>query len=200
MVKRKHSQQLDKVEMELKRCIVSNIRMPREEMVRFVIGPKQEITADIEACLPGRGFWLSAKRDIIHTACIKKYFIRAAQGKVGVPTDLADRVERLMVRRCQDLIGMARRAGQVVSGFARVEVWLKSGKPTGVLLEATDGIEDRRKKLCSWTKEVQVIDALDGNELGIAFSRDRVVHVIVAPGRLAKKLLLTAHRLQGLRC
>jgi len=186
MVKRKHSQQLDKVEMELKRCIVSNIRMPREEMVRFVIGPKQEITADIEACLPGRGFWLSAKRDIIHTACIKKYFIRAAQGKVGVPTDLADRVERLMVRRCQDLIGMARRAGQVVSGFARVEVWLKSGKPTGVLLEATDGIEDRRKKLCSWTKEVQVIDALDGNELGIAFSRDRVVHVIVAPGRLAK--------------
>ena len=105
-----------------------------------------------------------------------------------------------MVRRCQDLIGMARRAGQVVSGFARVEVWLKSGKPTGVLLEATDGIEDRRKKLCSWTKEVQVIDALDGNELGIAFSRDHVVHVIVAPGRLAKKLLLTAHRLQGLRC
>jgi predicted RNA-binding protein YlxR (DUF448 family) len=200
MAKRKRFQKLNKEEIELKHCIVSNIKLPREKMIRFVVGPDEEIAADIEARLPGRGFWLSARRDVIHTACTKNYFVRAAQKKIGVPSDLADRVERLLVRRCQDLIGLGRRAGQAVSGFTRVEVWLKSGKPAGVLLAAIDGAEDGRKKLWTRTERVEVIDALNGNELGYAFSRDRAVHVIVAPGRLAKNLLVTARRLQGLRC
>lgn len=200
MVKRKRSQKTDKGEMELKRCIVSNVKLPRDKMVRFVIGPDEKIAVDIQARLPGRGFWLSAHRDVIHTACTKRYFAKAARVKVEVPCDLADRVERLLVRRCQDLIGLARRAGQALSGFAKVEDWLRSSKPAGVLLAAADGADDGRKKVWAWTEEVPVIVALNADELGLAFSKDRVVHVIVTPGRLAKNLLATARRLEGLRC
>jgi hypothetical protein len=200
MVKRKRLQKVNKEEMELKRCIVSNVKMPRDKMVRFVVGPDEEIAADIEARLPGRGFWLSARRDVILTACTKSYFVKVARVKVGVPSDLADRVERLLVRRCQNLIGLARRAGQALSGFAKVEDWLRSGKPTGVLLAAADGSGDGRKKVRAGAGEVPVIVALNADELGLAFSRDRVVHVIVTPGRLAKNLLTTARRLEGLRC
>jgi hypothetical protein len=82
---------------------------------------------------------------------------------------------------------LARRAGQALSGFAKVEEWLRSGKPAGVLLAAIDGADDGRKKVRAWTEEVPVIVALNADELGLVFSRDRVVHVIVAPGRLAKK-------------
>lgn len=199
MAERKRLRTIDNGEMALKRCIVSKVEMPRDKMVRFVVGPEKEIVADIEACLPGRGFWLSARRDVIHTAYAKSYFAQAARAKVKVPADLADRVERLLVRRCQDLIGLARRARQAVSGFAKVEVWLKSGKPVGVLLAAVDGAEDGRKKVRAWAEEVPVIAALDADELGMAFSRVRAIHVIVAPGRLAKILLVTARRLEGLR-
>ena len=199
MAERKRPRKLDKGEMVLKRCIVSNVKMPMDKMVRFVVGPDEEIVVDIEARLPGRGFWLSARRDVIHTAYAKNYFAKAARAKVEVPADLADRVERLLVRRCQDLIGLARRAGQAVSGFAKVEVWLKSAKPAGVLLAAVDGAEDGQKKVRSWAKKLPVIVALDADELGLVFSRDRAVHVIVAPGRLAKNLLATARRLEGLR-
>ena len=199
MAGRKRPRKSNKGEVSLKRCIVSNVEMPRDQMVRFVVGPDEEIVADIEARLPGRGFWLSARRDVIHTACAKNHFAKAARTKVKVPDDLADRVERLLVRRCQDLIGLARRAGQAVSGFAKVEVWLKSGKPAGVLLAAVDGAEDGRKKVRSWAEDAPVIVALDADELGLAFSRERTVHVIVAPGRLAEGLLVTARRLEGLR-
>jgi predicted RNA-binding protein YlxR (DUF448 family) len=199
MAERKRPQKLDKGEIVLKRCIVSNVKMPMDKMVRFVVGPDEEIVVDIEARLPGRGFWLSARRDVIHTAYAKSYFAKAARAKVKVPADLADRVERLLVRRCQDLIGLARRAGQAVSGFAKVEVWLKSGKPAGVLIAAVDGAEDGQKKVRSWAKKLPVIVALDADELGLVFSRDRAVHVIVAPGRLAKNLLATARRLESLR-
>ena len=170
-------------------------------MIRFVTSPDEEIVADIEARLPGRGFWLSARRDVIHKACSKSYFDRVARAKVSVSGDLADRVEKLLVRRCQELIGLARRAGQAISGFAKVEAWLKSGRAAGVLLVAVDGAENGEKKFNKvWNEGTPVIVVLNADELGLAFSRNRVVHVIVEPGRLAKKLLATARRLEGLRC
>jgi predicted RNA-binding protein YlxR (DUF448 family) len=200
MADRKRPQELDKKVKVFKRCIVSNIVLPRDQMVRFVVSPDEEIIADIEASLPGRGFWLSARREVIHTACTKSYFARAARAKVSVSSELADRVEGLLARRCQELIGLARRAGQAISGFTKVEAWLRSGKPAGVLLEALDGAEDGEKKIRARADGVPVIVALSADEMGLVFSRDRVVHVIVAPGRLAKKLLETARRLEGLRC
>ena len=95
MAERKRPRKLDKGEMVLKRCIVSNVKMPMDKMVRFVVGPDEEIVVDIEARLPGRGFWLSARRDVIHTAYAKNYFAKAARAKVKVPADLADRVESI---------------------------------------------------------------------------------------------------------
>ena len=84
----------DKGGAGLKRCIVSNIAFPKDKMIRFVVSPDGEIIADIEARLPGRGYWLRAHRDVINVACTKSCFVRAARMKVRVSVDLADRVER----------------------------------------------------------------------------------------------------------
>jgi uncharacterized protein len=199
MAERKKPRKTTKGEQPLRRCIVSGAELPKNQMIRFVIGPDDEIVADIEARLPGRGFWLSARRDVIHTACAKNRFAKAARAKVKIPVDLPDRVERLLVRRCLDLIGLARRAGQAVSGFGKIEIWLKSGKSAGVVMAACDGAEDGRKKVRAWAGETPVVDVLDADELGQAFARERAVHVIVAPGQLAKSLLVNARRLEGLR-
>tara|TARA_B100001094_G_scaffold323741_1_gene375153 strand:+ start:486 stop:1109 length:624 start_codon:yes stop_codon:yes gene_type:complete len=184
----------------LKRCIVSNIAFPKDKMIRFVVSPDGEIIADIEARLPGRGYWLRAHRDVINVACTKSCFVRAARMKVRVSVDLADRVERSLVRKCQELIGLARRAGQVISGFTKVEAWLRSGKPVGALLAAVDAAEYGGKKIWTWADGAPVIAALHADEIGLAFSREYVVHVIISPGRLAKNLQATAWRLEGLRC
>ncbi len=194
-----HPRKTVKGEKPIRRCIVTSAELPKNQMVRFVVGPENEVVADIEARLPGRGFWLSARRDVIHTACAKNSFAKAARNKVKVPADLCDRVERLLAQRSLDLIGLARRAGQAVSGFEKVETWLKSSKPAGVLLAAADGAEDGRAKVRSWAKETPVIVAFSGDELGQAFARERAVHVIVSPGHLANKLLVNASRLEGLR-
>ncbi|MBC8268641.1 MAG: RNA-binding protein [Rhodospirillaceae bacterium] len=199
MAGRKTPRMRQKGETSLRRCIVSGAEMSKDRMVRFVIGPDDEIVADVEARLPGRGFWLSAERDMIHTACAKNLFAKAARANVTIPADLADRVEGLLAKRCLNHVGLARRAGEAVSGFAKVEAWLKTGKPAGVLLAAADGAEDGLAKVRAWAQVTPVIAALDANELGQAFARERAVHVIVAPGRLAKNLLVDAGRLEGLR-
>jgi len=181
-----------------RRCIVSNVAKPPSEMIRFVIGPDDSVVPDLSERLPGRGIWLSADRISIKTACDRKLFNRAARRPVKVDDRLAERVEGLLVRQCTDLLGLARRAGQAVSGFVKVRDWLQH-KRAVLLFAATDGAMDSRSKLRRIACDIPVVAVLDAAELGVAFGRDRAVHVAVASGGLADRLAREAARLSGFR-
>ena len=42
----------------LRRCIVTRESLPKERMIRFVLGPDRELVPDLAGKLPGRGMWL----------------------------------------------------------------------------------------------------------------------------------------------
>lgn len=181
-----------------RRCIVSNQCKPVAELVRFVVGPDNTVVPDITGRLPGRGIWLSADRNSLKTACARNLFDRAARRSVHVDATVAERVESLLARQCVDLLGLARRAGQAVSGFVKVRGWLQ-GQRAALLLAASDGAVDGREKLRRMARDLPIVTVLDAAELGIVFDRERAVHVAVAPGGLAEKLARTAIRLSGFR-
>lgn len=172
-------------------------------MLRFVVDPDGWVVADIGGKLPGRGFWLSADRDMLHTACAKNFFAKAARANVKVPEDLVERVEKQLVQRCLNHIGMARRAGQAIAGFEKVEAWLKTGKGAGALLAASDGAEQGRAKIAALRRALAaksgLVECLDSGEIGSAFGRDKAVHAVLAKGRIAAKLLADAGRLTEFR-
>lgn len=141
---------------------------------------------------------MSADRDMVDRACAKKAFARAARANVAVPGTLADDVERLLVRRCQELIGLARRAKQAVFGFAQTREWLERGE-AAVLLAACDGSGDQRGKMRGGCGPIAVVDVLFAAELGSACGRDRVVHGAIAAGALAQSVVREAQRLAGFR-
>lgn len=182
----------------LRRCLASGESRPALGMVRFVIGPGGEVVPDLEARLPGRGMWLSAGRDVLNTALARNAFAKAARRPVVVPADLPDRIESLLARRCVELLGLARRAGQVVAGFDQVKAALAQG-PDGLLVEAADGAHDGRGKLRALAPGLPVVDVLTSEELGAAFGRERFVHILVKTGRLAERLQIEANRLRGFR-
>lgn len=167
-------------------------------MLRFVVAPDGRLVPDMAGRLPGRGLWLTARRDIVAAAVTKRLFTRAARQPVIVEDDLADRVEALLMQRCRDHIGLARRAGQAVMGFAKVQAALTAGK-AAVLLAASDGAADGRGKLAALAPALPVVDCLTGIELAAAFGREHAVHAALAPGRLAEALLTDAARLEGFR-
>ncbi|MBT5111058.1 MAG: RNA-binding protein [Rhodospirillaceae bacterium] len=179
-------------------CIVTGEDLPPSRMVRFVIGPDDTVVPDIKGDLPGRGIWLSADRISIKTACKRNLFARAARRAVRVNDDLADQVEALLVRRCTELLALARRAGQAVCGYMKVEGWLRSGE-AAYLLGAVDASESGRNKLGGIASDPPRIDILRRDELGVAFGRDAVVHGALAPGGLADSFAETAARLIGIR-
>ena len=164
-------------------------------MIRFVIGPDRVVVPDLAARLPGRGIWLSARGDVIETACSRGSFAKAARGPVAVPPDLRSGLQAALVRRFVDHLGLARRAGQAVAGFAKAREWVSSGR-AALVVQAGDGsAEERQRFLGGWGGPV--VTALDGERLGAVFGRDRTVHVAVAAGRLAVTLRNEAERLAG---
>lgn len=181
-----------------RRCIASGAVRPKAELLRFVVGPEGQVVPDVEQRLPGRGIWLSARRDVVNTAVSKRLFARAARRAVVVPEDLADTVERLLARRVLATLGFARRAGQAVCGFEKVKAELKAGR-VAVLVEARDAAADGRGKMTALAAGLPVVELFDAAELGSVFGRDHAVHVGVAPGGLAQRLAEEAGRLADYR-
>ena len=134
----------------------------------------------------------------MEAACDGRHFVKAARAPVQVETGLADRVEELLSRYCLNILGLARRSSDAVAGFEKVRALLKSSKPV-VLLIATDGGNDGRRKMLSVGGNVTVIDLFSSAELGQIFGREKTVFAAVKVGGLATLLVREACRLKGFR-
>jgi predicted RNA-binding protein YlxR (DUF448 family) len=183
----------------LRRCIATRAVQPKGSLLRFVVGPDGTVVPDLENRLPGRGLWLTPRRDIVAAAARKNLFAKAARSPVRVPPDLPEQVERLLARRCLDLVGLSRRAGQAVAGFEKVRGWIGSGR-AGILLAASDGAAEGSRKLRASAPDLPVIELFSSAELAAALGRgSTTVHAAVAPGGFADRLAAEAGRLAGMR-
>jgi uncharacterized protein len=153
---------------------------------------------DIAARLPGRGLWLTPRRDIVERAVAKRLFARGAGRAVAIAPGLPDRVEALLAQRLIDAIGLARRAGLAVAGFEKVREAVRTGK-ADLVLAALDGAEAGRRKIRALGRDLPVAVVLTAAELGRAFGRERVVHAALGRGPLCNRVLLEARRLAGFR-
>ena len=189
-----------------RRCIATGESGPTDLMVRFVLGPDAQVVPDLAERLPGRGVWLTAERALVDKAVKKKLFSRAFKAQAAAPADLADRLEALLAQRLISMIGLARKAGQAVTGFEKVRARLKDGT-VGALVQASDGAADSKAKLNRLavglsggeTKRLPGIEILDSIELGLAFGRDFAIHAALDRGGFADRALADAKRLGGLR-
>jgi predicted RNA-binding protein YlxR (DUF448 family) len=181
-----------------RRCVATGRTEAQDALIRFVLDPAGVLVPDLDHKLPGRGFYVAADPAALDLALKKKSFARAARQPVTVPADLGTRLDALLVARCQQLIGLARRAGQTVAGHDRVVEWLKGGR-AALLLQAADGSEAGRAKLAGTAHGLPHYAVLSAAELASPFGRDHIVHVALAAGGLARRLQPDLSRLKGLR-
>lgn len=180
-----------------RKCIVTGDAGPKRGLIRFAVGPDNQVVPDVFEKLPGRGIWVSADRAALETAIKKNLFSRSAKTAVIVPDNLIDEIERQLVKRLTDLIALSRKSSSAVAGFEKVKGWLADGRAK-VLLQASDGSERGKGKL--WTPEGgRFFDVLTASELGLAFGRESVIHGALATGGLTTRVVEEATRLSGLR-
>ena len=190
---------------EERRCIVTGEVGPKNGLIRFVIGPDKTVVPDLGERLPGRGIWVSARREAVETAIRKGLFSRAAREKVEASETLADEVERLLAKRASDALGLARKAGRLVMGFEKVLAAIGKGE-VALLIEARDASDDGARKLAGALKsraraeekpDVPILRPLFAAEMGLALGRANVVHAALTQGSMKEKVSGDLARLES---
>ena len=185
-----------------RRDIVSGDVMDEARLLRFVAAPDGTVTPDLARRLPGRGLWVAADRPSIELAARKGLFSRAAKARLVAPADLADQVERLFLAKLLAGLGLARKAGELTTGFEKVLSAVTAGKAAW-LIEATDGAPDGRRKIVAGFRKSprppKLAALFTGDELSLALGLENVIHTAFLAGRGADRWTFDVERLAGFR-
>jgi len=176
-----------------RRCIVTGTLQPREQLIRFVIGPDRQIWPDLLEKLPGRGLWVSCDAALLEQAIRKNLFAKAAKTNAKPAPDLATMVREQLRQRVIQLLGLVKRSGKAVVGFSQVEPAV-TRKQIALLFIATDAGSDGRSKLTSQLPPERVITLLTSLELGQALGHDQLVYVGLNAQPLVKQITAAAMR------
>jgi predicted RNA-binding protein YlxR (DUF448 family) len=183
-------------------CAVTRQVRPIDELIRFVVSPHGEVVADLKRKLPGRGLWVSASRQAVAEAVRRNQFGRGFKREVRAAPTLATDTEALLVRSTVEALAMAAKAGQVVSGFGKVEDALRQRQAQAqiqALIHASDGAADGIRKLDALVRQnagindesnqFPVVTALTSEQLDLALGRSNVIHAALLAGPASRTFL-----------
>lgn len=183
-------------EMNDRTCIVTRRSGEAEGLIRFVADPTLQVVPDLKRSLPGRGCWVSAERRHVDEAVRKNLFRRALKAEVSPPPDLGATVDALMARNALGALGLARKAGQVALGAAKVEGAAREGKAVAVLhaIEAApDGERKignaRRAAAAAGRGEIPAYKLFSEAEMGLALGAANVIHAALLAGEAGGAVL-----------
>ena len=165
--------------MTLRKCIVTGQSRDSVQMIRFVLGPFGEVVPDIEEKLPGKGMWVTSCYQTIAKTAEKKSFERSMHRKVLFSDRFLENIEQKLVDRAVSAVGIARRAGRVLAGHAKIDRALRDRKVL-LRIEAKDGAEDGRNKLTRLDPNIPILDCVYGKELARAFETRHAIHLAIA--------------------
>jgi hypothetical protein len=182
----------------MRMCAVSREVRPIDELIRFVVAPSGDIIPDLKRKLPGRGLWVEASRRTVAEAVRRNQFSRGFKRTVRAAATLPADTEALLERSCTEALAMAAKAGQVISGFAKVEGLLEQGKAQA-LIHASDGAADGIRKLDAIAGQrgrnigespvLAIVTVLTSAELDLALGRSNVIHAALLAGPASKTFL-----------
>jgi len=185
-------------------CIVTRRSQPTGGLIRFVAAPDGSVAPDLKACLPGRGAWVSADAASVRIAVAKGLFARAMKRPVKPDPNLDQLVSGLLKTQMLGALGMAKKTGAVITGYAKVEAAIRGAKAQ-ILIHASDGSIEGWRKLESTIRAMQrqgdaaysppvLVSGINAEDLGLALGRENVVHAALKHGRMAAAFLAAATR------
>ncbi len=188
-------------------CIVTRKAGEPDGLIRFVVAPDGSVVPDVKRKLPGRGCWVTAERRFVDEAARKNLFRKAFKAEVTAPVDLGAMVDRVLSQNALGAIGLARKAGALATGAAKVEAAVRSGEALAVLhaREAQpDGVrkitQARRATIHLGGPAIDAYKLFSEAELGLALGALSVIHAALLAedaGKAALKRVVALDRYRG---
>lgn len=195
-------------ELNGRMCIVTRESGSPETLIRFVAAPDGTIVPDLKRQLPGRGCWVTARRDLVDRAVAKKLFARALKRDVKADAALGETVDRLLAQQLAGMMNLARKAGQFITGSAKVEAAVRSGEAIAVC-HATDAAADGVRKIDQARKawhlgtgaeaEIPSFRLLSGAEMDELMGQNAFIHAAVLAGQAGEGVVKRANLLERYR-
>jgi predicted RNA-binding protein YlxR (DUF448 family) len=189
-------------------CIVTRESGSPETLIRFVAAPDGTIVPDLKRQLPGRGCWVTARRELVDKAVAKKLFARALKKEVRADVDLGQTVDRLLAQQLAGMMNLARKAGQFVSGSAKVDAAVRSGEALAVF-HSTDAAADGVRKIDQARKawhlgmetdvEIPAFHLLSRAEMDELMGQNAFIHAAVLAGQAGEGVVKRANLLEQYR-
>lgn len=189
-------------------CIVTRESGSPESLIRFVAAPDGTIVPDLKRQLPGRGCWVTARRELVDKAVAKKLFARALKKEVRADVDLGQTVDRLLAQQLAGMMNLARKAGQFVSGSAKVDAAVRSGEALAVF-HSTDAAADGVRKIDQARKawhlgmetdvEIPAFHLLSRAEMDELMGQNAFIHAAVLAGQAGEGVVKRANLLEQYR-
>lgn len=184
-----------------RQCCVTRKVLPADALIRFALSPDGVLLPDVDAKAPGRGVWVGLSLPLVEQAVAKKAFQRSLKAPVSVPPDLAQQVLWRLEERLLGSLGLARKAGNLLTGAHKVAAALQAGRAVA-LFTATDAAPDSRRKMLAALRRtgsdadlVPHFELLSSERLGLVLGLENVIHAALVAGPAASAALARAQRL-----
>lgn len=191
-------------EMNPRSCIVTKTETVKDNLIRFVEAPDGTVVPDLKGKLPGRGVWVLGNKKTVTLAVEKKLFDKGFKKQVQADENLPELTGKLIRDKALRTLGMAKKAGVIVSGFSKVNNSVRSGKAV-MLFHAKDAADDGKRKLASATAyvdhmegdKIEVFTIWTIDEMSRVLGIENAVHVVAIYGGATKNLMACVKQMEA---
>lgn len=179
-------------------CLGCRKSRDRDALIRYVLSPHGELAVDIESKLPGRGAYTCVSQTCLQAALKQRQFSRAFKREVvtAAPDEMTAQVGGTMQRRILGYIGLANKAGQVISGGSLVSDAIRGGHKPGLILVATDvsGAIGEKIELLAAVHHVACIRILEKDDFGAILGKAPRSAIAIRAGGFVAQLTYEIER------
>lgn len=176
----------------LRTCLGCREAFDQQQLVRYVLDPGGQLVVDYRQKLPGRGAYTCLSASCIGKACRSRQFDRALKRSGITPTAeaLCRELNQQLLQRVENLIGMARKSGQLSGGSQQVLAELDGRAEFGLIIVAEDisaGVVEKVDRKAGF-HSVEVHRLLNKEQLGRLVGRAERSVLAVRQGELCDHL------------
>lgn len=161
-------------EIQERHCVVSGDVLEPHQLIRFVADGDGFVFPDIGGKVSGHGEYVKADRDVLEKAISSGQLLKSLDAE-HIAEDMPDIVDKLLVKRCQDHIAMARRSGLAIGGGGKIR---SLGDVTGLLI-ADDASEREARALRGDLNHDWIVSVMGSHEIGIPFGRQALAFAAI---------------------
>jgi hypothetical protein len=184
----------------LRTCLGCRKAFARNDLLRFVLAPQGTLLVDYRGRLPGRGAYTCVDRGCIAEAVRRRQFSRTFKRELLPVADdfITLELSRQIQERICGLLGMARKAHQLLSGSSLILDRLSAGAPLAFILIASDVSDGIGQKVVNraTSRSVRFYRMFEKEFLGRLLGTGQRSVLALVPGSLAAAIRVELERYQ----